>query len=668
VESEGHDEGGIKVNGTTLRRRRNSSKCNGHRESGGGSGTQLGLDGDAIGKRKSKKATPFRWKIAFVAVLLLSLLSLLCAFTPLNPFGLFQTGNGRKDHCELSLSNQSVWEKDKLEDCGSLCGPDGFLCGNDSKTRLIGEKRVRKTREHDKGLPDIFNGAQRMSEKVVHPFLSDVKKFGAQGVRFIRDGLTMPSILAPWFEEEYRFFNANPWQRRVAYKLYKSIESLPIICPFSRVDPAIFRENVTNGLEAFGSPTEIFVSSDTDVLRFLHSQKVLNITDLEERMLVGGEEEHRKVWQAFANHFDSLLGTTSRMWIEQTLENVFGIRRPLNEDSAQPIYDELLSKLDSSDFTPMALFKRFGIEALNTAFPATGNISLISEANDGSSFGVVKPIFMPEKLFSLKDPQWKSQVLMVEEATSIKIESYSTFIQAIEKRREQFIEHGAVATFQETVVPKAEFSPLPEMEALFAAALSGRTSEKDMQRFQSHMLMEMARMSSEDGLVMQLHTGLQRDYHKDIPSESTIGPEVEIPISVDFTRGLQPLLNAYGNHPNLTLVLYTLDESTYGRELAPLAINYPSVKLGSPLWFHESPEGVQRFLGSVVPGSGIMNLGGYVDNSHHLLEVPTKHKVWRKLVADWIAKLVVEGQVKEQDAYSMSKQLSYLVPKMTYGL
>jgi glucuronate isomerase len=385
------------------------------------------------------------------------------------------------------------------------------------------------------------------------------------------------------------------------------------------------------------------------------------------------EEEHREAWQLLANNFHLLLGTSSRMWIEQTLKSLFAIHEPLREESAQDIYSLLIYKLNSTDFSPHTLLKQFGMGMLSLSFPAAGNMSVIGNINAKSLLEGVKPTFMPDKLFNLKDPEWRANVNSLGEGTSVKIDSYSNFIKALEIRRKQFKDYGAVATFQETRVPKAELTALPEIEALFAAALSGRTNERDIQIFQSHMLMEMTRMSVEDGLVMQLHTGLERNYHKDRNSNKASGftggaAEVDIPIAVDFSNGLQSLLNTYGNHPNLTLVLYTHDESTYGRELAPLAVQYRGVKLGSPLWFHESPEGIRSFLDSVVGSCGIINLAGYSDNSHHFLQIPSRHKIWRKVISDWVAKLVVEGRIEETDAFEMARQLAYTSVKETYRM
>ena len=502
--------------------------------------------------------------------------------------------------------------------------------------------------------------AMEVFSKNVDRFLDSANSYVGKGLVALANGVIKPSFLA-LLEEEYRFFASNLSQRRVAYKLFKFIENLPIICPYSKAKAEIFQSNIRTGLEAFGGPTEIFVTSDKYVVRFLESQRALNVSDVSREDLT--ELEKRKIWQSLGENFHLLMGTSSRMWIEQTLTNIFGIHETLNKSSAQHIYNLLIYKLNSTDSSPQKLFSNFGIGMLSMSFPAAGNISMIGGMIEG-----VKPTFMPDKLFNLKDVEWKSNVKRLGDCTSIKIDSYSNFIKALEIRRSQFKEVGAVATFQETRVPKGELTPLPEIEALFAAALSGRTNERDNQRFQSHMLMEMTRMSVQDGLVMQLHTGLERNYQKEKKGEGAQEREVDIPIAVDFSYGLQSLLNTYGNHPNLTLVLYTHDESTYGRELAPLAVQYDSVKVGSPLWYHENPEGIRLFLDSVMGASGIINLAGYSDNSHHFLQISSRHKIWRKVVSDWVAKLVVEGRIREKEAFELARQLAYTTAKTTYRL
>lgn len=586
-----------------------------------------------------------------------------------------------KDHAS------SKWKRVGANDKGECSNPivgEEVEAANESKVLVL-----RDILESEEALESVSKSAEdyfgiKEGKMAVEVFSRNIDRIAgaannyvSKGLVALANGVIKPSFIA-LLEEEYRFFDSNMNQRRTAYKLFKSIETLPIICPYSQASSAgILHRNVTTGLEAFGSPTDIFITSDKHILRFLQSQEGVNATELGREDLE--EEDQRKLWQILGDNFHLLLGTSSRMWVEQTLSGIFGIHEPLNGASAQQIYDVLLFKLNTTEYSPLSLNKHFGIDMLGMSFPASGNISALGNASsvdgrDGVIAGV-KPTFMPDTLFNLKDPRWKTNVNKLGDGTSVKIDSYSNFIRALEIRRRQFKDLGAVATFQETRVPKAELTPLPEMEALFAAALSGRTNDKDAQIFQNHMLMEMARMSVEDGLVMQLHTGLERNYHKNFGSQagskadsgnSAHQNNVDIPIAVDFSYGLQTLLNTYGNHPNLTLVLFTHDESTYGRELAPLAVQYQSIKVGSPLWFHENPEGIRSFLDSVVGSCGIVNLAGYIDNSHHYLQIPGRHKIWRKVVSDWVAKLVLEGRVQEKDAFEMARQLAYTAVKTTY--
>lgn len=605
-------------------------------------------------------------------------------------------------------------------DCPTTLGQEnGEEAANESRVLVL-----RDILEEDEGADDVpspkptedtfgIGQAQLALDRIV----DSANAYVSKGLVALANGIK-PSFVA-LLEEEYRFFDSNMHQRRTAYKLFKSVETLPILSPYSKASAAdLFGPEVATGLSAFGSPTRIFVSSDRFVVRFLQSQGALNASDVYRADLT--EEEERSYWQVLAENFHLLLGTSSRMWIEQTLTSVFGVHDQLNGANAQRVYDLVVFKLNTTEYAPRALARHFGIGMLGTSPPASGDVALVppnatagadgaeaapdsdgageaaggpdepggeAEAEGGAGGGVgdgdvgapegVKPTFVPDELFRLKDPEWKANVVRLGERAGVKIDSYSNFVRALEVRRAQFKALGAVATFQETRVPRAELTPLPEMEALFAAALSGRTNDKDLQIFQNHMVMEMARMSVEDGLVMQLHTGLERNYlrspGKPQGKDSGGGVEdapidVDIPIAVDFSHGLRPLLNTYGNHRNLTLVLFTHDESTYSRELAPLAVQYQSVKVGSPLWFHENPEGIKSFLDSVVGLCGIHNLAGYVDNANHFLQIPSRHKIWRKVVSDWVARLVLEGRVQEKDAYEMAKQLAYTAVKTTYNL
>ncbi|QDZ20072.1 uronate isomerase [Chloropicon primus] len=579
------------------------------------------------------------------------------------------------------------------EECPSPVDPNQEDHSNESKMVMLRDLLLEEAGSENvsKGAEDYFGlregkMAVEVFSKNIESIVDSANTYVSKGLVALASGIAKPSFIA-LLEEEYRFFDSNNNQRRMAYKLFKSVETLPIISPYSQASSAdIFFKNVSTGLEAFGSPTKIFVNSDKSVVRFLQSQKGLNASHLLREDAT--ESEQRRLWQVLGEKFHLLLGTSSRMWIEQTLMSIFGIHDPLDGESAQHIYDLLVFKLNSTEYSPRRLSEHFNLEMLGMSFPASGridmmgNATVVSEGGEevsvGGEIGViegVKPTFMPDKLFNLKDTEWKANVNMLGEGTSVKIDSYSNFLKALEIRRKQFKELGSVATFQETRVPKAELTALPEMEALFAAALSGRTSDKDLQIFQNHMLMEMARMSVEDGLVMQLHTGLERNYQrgqqtsKGGSKDAAEAPvEVDIPIAVDFSHGLQSLLNTYGNHPNLTLVLFTHDESTYSRELAPLAVQYQSINVGSPLWFHENPEGIRGFLDSVVGLCGISNLAGYIDNAHHFLQIPSRHKIWRKVVSDWVAKLVLEGRIQEKDAFDLAKQLAYTAVKRTYNV
>jgi glucuronate isomerase len=227
---------------------------------------------------------------------------------------------------------------------------------------------------------------------------------------------------------------------------------------------------------------------------------------------------------------------------------------------------------------------------------------------------------------------------------------------------------GAVATDHGVLVPETVNMDPAEAEGLFQCALHGQATSDDAARFSAGMLMEMARMSVEDGLVMQIHPGSLRNHNQ--PLFQRFGPNLggDIPIRTEYTRNLLPLLNRFGNHAGLTLVVFTLDESTYARELAPLAGHYPALKLGPPWWFNDSPNGMRRYFDQVIETAGLYNTAGFNDDTRAFCSIPARHDVWRRVSADWLAGLVVRHTVNMEDALVMLQELAVGLAKRTYKL
>jgi glucuronate isomerase len=466
-----------------------------------------------------------------------------------------------------------------------------------------------------------------------------------------------------WHLPVDRYFGPDPMQRRMARELYESVVDLPIISPHGHVDPRLFAdENAT-----FGTPTELLIIPDHYVFRMLYS-KGIPLEALGVPRTDGGpvEQDHRKIWQIFAENFYLFRGTPSGIWLTHELHEVFGIEEKLTGETAQATYDQIADKLASPEFRPRALFERFNIKVLCTTDAATDPL-LHHRAIRGSGWkGDIRPTFRPDAVINLLMPGWRESIDALSDVSSITIHSYRTFIQALEERRAFFKSLGATATDHAAQSAyTAELIP-SEADAIFQRALRGQATPDDARRFTAHMIVESARMSIEDGLVMQVHFGSYRNHNQLLFDRW--GPDMgcDIPIQAEFTHNLRPLLNKYGNDPRLTFVAFTLDASTYSRELAPLAGHYPAMKLGPPWWFHDSINGMQRYFQQVMETTGLYNTVGFNDDTRAFPSISARHDLWRRMSANWLAGLVVRAIVDMDDAREMIGDLAYRLAKRAY--
>lgn len=464
---------------------------------------------------------------------------------------------------------------------------------------------------------------------------------------------------------EDRCFDPDPAQRSIAIDLYKSVADLPIISPHGHVDPRLFADENAS----FGTPSELLIIPDHYVFRMLYSRGI-SLEKLGIPRRDGGpiEKNQRKVWQIFADHVYLFRGTPTGVWLAHELNRVFGIEEKMTGKNAQSIYDQIEEKLKQPEFRPRALFKRFNIEVLCTTDAATDPLIHHQEIRKSGWSGKILPAFRPDTLIQLKTPGWREDLDALSKASGISVTSYRTFIRALEDRRNFFKSMGAVATDHASETAYTEELSFREATTLFQRALKGKTSTEDAIRFHAHMLMEFARMSIDDGLVMQFHVGSIRDHNALIYHR--FGPNMggDIPVQSEFTRNLRPLLNRFGNDPRLTLILFTLDESTYSRELAPLAGHYPAVLLGPPWWFHDSLNGMRRYFDRVMETAGLWNTAGFNDDSRAFPSIPARHDLWRRISANWIASLKVRGVVGGEDAREMILDMAYRLAKKAYKL
>jgi glucuronate isomerase len=468
-----------------------------------------------------------------------------------------------------------------------------------------------------------------------------------------------------WTLSPDRFFDPDPGQRGVARELYGSIRDLPLVCPHGHVDPRLLADPDYR----FGTPSELLIIPDHYVTRMLYSQGI-PLEALGVPRVDGGpvEQDHRRIWQTFAEHFHLFRGTPTGMWLTAELVELFGVTEKLTAETAQAIYDQIAQKLATPAFRPRALFDRFHIEVLCTTDAATDTLEHHQAIRESGWHGDVRPTFRPDAVVNLDTVGWRGHIERLSQVSGIDVHAYPAFIQALEQRRAYFQEMGAVASDHAALTATTEALSAEDAAAIFQRALRGQATAADARRFTAHMLMEMARMSVEDGLVMQLHVGSVRNHNEIVFRR--FGPDkgCDIPQATDFVYGLRNLLNRYGNDPRLTLILFTLDESTYARELAPLAGHYPAVKLGPPWWFHDSLNGMRRYFDRVMETAGLANTAGFNDDTRAYPSIPARHDLWRRASANWLAGLVVRGIVDQEEALDMAHDLAYGLAKRAYRL
>ena len=450
-----------------------------------------------------------------------------------------------------------------------------------------------------------------------------------------------------------------------AQELYNTTKNTPLICPHGHVDPALFSDPAYR----FGSPVDLLIIPDHYVFRMLYSQGIrleqLGIARLDGQPV---ETDHRKIWQLFAENFYLFRGTPTGVWLHNELKDVFGIDEKLSAKNANEIYDALVAKLQEDAFQPRKLFEQFNIEILATTDAATDTLEHHQRIQASDWQGRIIPTFRPDAVITINDPRWHTNIELLGDVSGVDVKDYASFIQAIEQRRDFFKAMGATATDHGTQHAYTEQLSRADAENIFLKALQGQASAKEAMRFTGHMLLEMARMSCEDGLVMQMHIGSYRNHNPYL--FETFGRDMgaDIPVKMEFTQTLRPLLTQYGNHPDLTMILFTLDESTYGRELAPLAGHYPALRLGPPWWFFDSPNGIRRYLDTVIETAGIYNSAGFNDDTRAFPSIPARHDVWRRTCATWLASQVETQVIDEEDAHAMMLDLAYNLAKNTYRL
>ncbi len=461
-----------------------------------------------------------------------------------------------------------------------------------------------------------------------------------------------------------RYLGANTEERKIARELYEIVKDLPLICPHGHVDPKIFAENTP-----FPDPAELLIIPDHYVFRMLYSQGI-DLEALGVPRADGGktEADHKKIWQIFADNFYLFRGTPTGMWLKHELHDVFDIKQQLNSDTAMDIYDQIEVALQKPENYPRAMFDRFNIEVLSTTDSPTDTLVHHKTIKESDWDGKIVPAFRPDNVTNMLFPDWKTQIDRLSLLSDMDCKDYTQFITALENQRAFFKSMGCTSTDHGVNSPFTIKISADEAEKLFQKGLAGKATDEDATIFTGHMLMEMARMATEDGMTMQIHPGSYRNYNPDIFKKFGADKGCDIPVTTDYVHNLKPLLDKFGNDKNLTLILFTLDESTYSRELAPLAGHYPALRLGPSWWFHDSREGMLRFRRHVTETAGFYNTVGFIDDTRAFPSIPARHDLARRIDSRYLAELVLDGVLDMDEAKEIIVDLSYNLAKKNYKL
>ena len=461
-----------------------------------------------------------------------------------------------------------------------------------------------------------------------------------------------------------RLFPAEPTARAAAREIYEATSGLPIVSPHGHVEARLLADD-----RPFPEPTELLIVPDHYIFRMLHSQGVdLDALGIPRADGSRAEVDPRDVWRTFCSHWTLFAGTPTRAWMEYELVELFGVDVVPAAATADRIYDQIAERLASPEYRPRALFERFGIETLATTDAATDALDAHQALVDDGWGGRVRPTFRPDALTHVAGDGWRDRIRQLGALTDLEIDGYASFVEALRRRRAAFEALGAVATDHGAETPRAAWLPDADRDALFARALAGEATAADEADFGAHMLMAFAQMSADDGLVMQLHAGALRNHNA--PLERRYGTDVgaDIPLQTEWTRALQPLLSEFGSAPGFRMIAFTLDESTYARELAPLAGHYPGLVLGPAWWFHDSVEGMLRYRERTTETAGFFNTAGFNDDTRAFCSIPARHDLARRIDAHYLGRLVARHQLALGEAREIGRALAYDLPRRAYRL
>lgn len=463
---------------------------------------------------------------------------------------------------------------------------------------------------------------------------------------------------------EDRLFPAEPGQRAIARRLYAATRGLPIVSPHGHTDPAWFATNAS-----FTDATDLLLRPDHYLYRMLYSQGIPL-----ERLGIGlepgtcGEVASREAWRLLASHWHLFRGTPSSLWLDHVFAEVFGMTVRLGAETADLYFDRIGECLRRDEFRPRALFERFNIEVLTTTESPLDPLTHHQSLRHGEWRGRILTAYRPDPVVDPEYPGFRENLDELATLTGEDTATWDGYLAAHRRRRDHFRRMGATSTDHgHPTARTADLSPR-EANALFHRVLAEGASAEDAELFRAQMLVEMARMSHDDGLVMQIHPGSHRNHNPTLFRALGRDRGADIPTPTNYVHALKPLLDRFGNDPRLSIIVFTLDESAYSRELAPLAGHYPALRLGPAWWFHDSPNGLLRFRELTSETAGFYNTVGFNDDTRAFLSIPARHDVARRIDATYLARLVAEHRIDEDDAVATAIDLAYHLPRRAYRL
>jgi glucuronate isomerase len=463
---------------------------------------------------------------------------------------------------------------------------------------------------------------------------------------------------------EDRLFPSDPSSRAIARNLYASVKDLPIVSPHGHTDPRWYAEN-----EAFSDPATLFVVPDHYISRMLYSQGIrLEDLGIAPRNGAATLPDPRAVWRLFASHYHLYRGTPTRLWLDHTFASVFGFSERLSAQNADAYYDRIDAALRTPEFRPRALFERFGIEVIATTESPLDPLKHHDTIRKSGWSGRVITAYRPDPVIDPDFEGFRDNLVRLGELTGCDTASWRGYLEAHRQRRAFFRDHGATSTDHGHPSARTMDLSKADAEALFRRVSTDAASPADAELFRAQMLTEMAAMSVEDGMVMQIHPGSFRNHNADL--FRTFGRDMggDIPTRTEYVNALKPLLDRFGNNSDLSLILFTLDETAYSRELAPLAGHYPALKLGPAWWFFDAPEGMRRFRELTTETAGFYNTVGFNDDTRAYLSIPARHDMARRVDCAFLANLVTSHRLEEDEAHEVAHDLAYRLAKEAYKL